>query len=602
MLLRVTCGSMPEKVHRGMLTDRLPAFAGPFVAGALAGMLVTLATLAVMAPNSPAGKTTGRDSSAQPSRDATGKRSREQSEIASREDYSPRDAAAQLQSILSTGAMPDDMGKLNNLIDKAARFDPQAALDSAMGILDPSRRRDVMRRVLTSWITSDRDGAMAAIAAIDNLALRNDLTRHAIGTLTDSNPAGAVALLKSIPTMRDDGLWRESFANWAKADSAAAIAAWDSLKHPEQRRDALRGIASTLARKDVDSAIDWAKSLKEDKDRDSAVLSVLSSATESNPLTAARHAELLKGIDGDRARETAGHIGRRLAENDVPGAIDWAEKLAPAQKDSVLREIARDVMRYDPDAAEQMLGKIQDDRQRQQMIGDLARLHMTGDPQEAMKWIAALPAGDQSAAWRQAASEWAGTRPEDAAAHVLTGTLDDTARRYMIEATAESWSRIEPASAAQWATRLGGKEGLEALGRIVDEWSRRDPQSALGFIADSTTGGQMEDLTRRAIGRWSQEKPLEAANFAANLQQSDMKTSVVQNITDNWMHEDSMGASEWVASLEPSPARDSAVTTLINRIERDDPEAAVQWAETINDPKTRDETYKRLLRRLEQDK
>jgi hypothetical protein len=515
------------------------------------------------------------------------------------EGYSPRDASARFSSVLNTPGALDDLDRLNDLIENAAKFDPEAAMEAASGIVDPARQRDVMRRVLRTWIVQDRDSAMAAIDAMENLALRADLTKFAIGTLAESNPAGAFALLKATPSLRDEDLWRESFSNWAKVDPAAAMAAWEGLTHPEERKDALRGIASALAKKDLNSAVAWARDLTNKDDRDSAVISVLHSAIEKNPLAAAENMALLKEVDSDRSREVASRIASKLAETDVPGALKWAEALPASQRDSALRSIAGNLMRFDPDEAEATINKIQDKDQRRDIYSDLARLHMTGDPKDAVKWIATLPAEDQSSAWRGAAYEWARSRPEDAAAFVLSGELDDSGRRQLIEATAEHWSRLEPESAATWASQLGGKEGREALARVVDEWSRKDPQTALGFIGNTATGEQAEDLTRRVVSRWSRDEPVEAANFALALAPSPVQESMMRDITQQWMENDSMAASQWVGSLDPGPARDSAISSLISRIERDDPEAAAQWAGTISDANAREETYKRLIRRLE---
>ncbi|MGK0185701.1 MAG: hypothetical protein ACI9R3_001480 [Verrucomicrobiales bacterium] len=573
--------------------------AAPFLVGTAVGVLGTLLAVTVTTSSSPISEV------AETARNQVKSKQKPAPEESNGDGYngfSPRDASARFSSILNTPGALDDLDRLNDLIEKAAKFDPEAAMEAASGILDPARQRDVMRRVLRTWIVQDRDSAMAAIGAMENLALRRDLTKFAIGTLADSNPAGAFALLKATPSLRDDGLWRESFSNWAKADPAAAMAAWEGLTHPEQRRDALRGIAGALARKDLNSAIDWAKDLANKDDRDSAVISVLHSAIEKNPLAAAENMALLKEVDSDRSREVAGRIASKLAETDVPAAAEWAEKLPASQRDSALRSIAGNLMRFDPDAAEEMIGKIQDKDQRRDIYSDLARLHMTGDPKDAVKWIATLPAEDQSSAWRGAAYEWARSQPQDAAAFVLSGELDDTGRRQLIEATAEHWSRLEPASAATWASQLGGKEGREALNRVVDEWSRKDPQNALDFVGNTASGDQVEDLTRRVVSRWSREEPLEAANFAQALAPSPVQESLMRDITQQWMESDSMAASGWVGSLDPGPARDSAVSSLISRIEREDPEAAAQWAGTITEPKTREDTYKRLIRQLEKEK
>lgn len=511
----------------------------------------------------------------------------------------PRDAAQQLAGALSSATTPESFGKLRVLVDQAAKFDPQGSFDTAMGVMDPTRRREIMRRVLGTWVHSDHAAALAAVDQVENLALRRDLLKFAVSTLAARNPEAAVSILSKTPSLRSDRLWQESFANYAKADPVAAMAAYRDLDHPKERQDALRGIAQTFAERDLKSAAEWADNLGEKEGQSQAILEVLRHGAESNPALAATQIGLLQKIETRDAIEIAGRIAEQWAETNVTAAVEWAERLTPEQRDYAIKEIASDVLRYDPDAAQAMASKIEDSAQRGKLYEQLARLHMSADAGEAAKWIADLPAQDQSAAWRGAATEWARTRPEEAAAFAMSEDLDPLARKQLIERSSSEWARIDPSSAATWASSIEGKEGREAVARVVETWSREDPQTAIEFVAANIQGDQLTEMTRRAIGNWTREDPAEAAGFVSTLEESKVKESVFRDVTERWMKEDSLAASEWVASLEPSPARDTAVSTLINRIERDDPEAAVQWAETITDARAREETYKRLLRRLQ---
>jgi hypothetical protein len=513
---------------------------------------------------------------------------------------SPTQASADLGNVLSREGALEDLGKLDGLIDQASKFDPEGAFGTGLEMTNPAKRRDVLRRVLSTWVLADREAAIAAVSQLENVALRRDLLKFAISSLSNKNPAGAVAILRATTSLRDDSLWQESFSNWAKSDPDAALATWQKLKHPEERKDALRGIARAFAKEDLSSAMEWAKSLDVSVDKNGAVLDILHYASESNPALAAQHIGLLGKIEGERAKEVAGRIAEEWAETDLAAAVAWTEKLPPAQRERAWREIAGDLMRYDPDAAQEMAAKIEDAEQRGRIVGELARLRMSADAAEAVKWIADLPDQDQKAGWRSAAEEWARTRPEEAAAYALSPDLDEGARRQLIESAAPQWARVDPASAAEWANQLPGESGKEALARVVDEWSRREPQAALDFIAQSSEGKQLEEMTRRAVGSWSREDPTQAATFMTGLEEGNVKDAIARDITENWMRSDSMKASEWVASLDPGPARDSAVGALIYRIERDDPAAAAQWAETIVDDRRRDETFKRLLRRIDE--
>ena len=109
-------------------------------------------------------------------------------------------------------------------------------------------------------------------------------------------------------------------------------------------------------------------------------------------------------------------------------------------------EIASELVRVDPDAAEEIARGIGDTVERHKLLGDLARLHMQVDSAEAISWISELPFQDQLAAWRSAAYEWSRTRPEEAAAFAVSGEVDPEVRQRLLESSMPHWARTARAS------------------------------------------------------------------------------------------------------------------------------------------------------------
>ena len=572
-----------------------------FVAGVALGALVTIGVVSsVRESGSGAG---GAEAGRAPSSGGAGDERTGRSSDGGYRDLTPREASAELAHALalatdSEGSMP---GELRGLIDKASKFDPQTSFDTAFALGDFDRRREALRRVLGTWVLQDREAAMAAIAGVENLALRRDLLRSAVDSLSRSRPAAAVAVLRTEPSLREGGAWQQAFSNWAKLDPAAAYTALRSLDHPEERRDALQGIAASLVYKDPGAAIAWASELPTGDERSMALHQVLRQAAGSDPILAAEQAALLGQLDERAARDVVGRIAEEWAESDLGAALAWAEELPSAQRDAAFAEIAGDLIHRDPDAAEAMAHDIEDSAGRQKLFGELARLRMAVDAEGAAEWITGLPPEDQGAAWRSAAYEWSRTRPEQAAAFAVTGDVDPATRARLVESAAPQWARTDPVAAADWALAVPGRVGESALELVVGEWSRRDPAAAIGFLGDHVGGERFQQLTRRAVSSWSQEQPAEAAGFAASFESGETKSALYRTVTDRWMRIDSMAASQWVASLEPSAERDSAVTSLIQGIERQDLETAFIWAEEISDGQRKKEMLKRLQRRLEQE-
>ncbi|MDG2124444.1 MAG: hypothetical protein P8J87_12135 [Verrucomicrobiales bacterium] len=469
----------------------------------------------------------------------------------------------------------------------------------ALAIEDRDGRRAELQGILKTWVTSDHEAALAMVEGLDNVALRRDLTQFALTTLSDESPATAVALLKTMPSLHHDQLWERSFLNWVADDPEEALEVWQGHRHPEERREALKGIAVGLAQQDTGVAIEWANGLSDPKEKREAVHQIVGRAMRTGHAHAAQYLDALAAVDRNAAVEFADTIAQRWADQDPREATEWAESLEYDQRNRALREIAHKTVHRDPAAAEGVIDRIDDGDLRRGLIADLGRLRITAGVQETARWIGGLSHEDQQAAWRGASAEWARSSPQDAAVFALSGSVDEPVRQQLIDLALPQWSRIDPAAAAEWAADLPGDSADGALQSVVEEWSASDPVATIDFLANSVQGEQLEGMTKSAVKNWSHADPSGAAAFIGGFEEGAMKDNIASEVTKTWMEKDSLAASEWVASLDSGSARDSAVVTLIHHIARDDVDAAVRWAETIGDRGKRDDTFERLLRGIE---
>lgn len=464
----------------------------------------------------------------------------------------------------------------------------------AVSLTDRGQRHGELREVLKTWIIDDQTAALQAIDNLDNPALRRDLLQFSLTTLADQSPAAAIALLESRPSVHHDHLWERAFLTWAQTDLQAAVNAWEQQQHPDERREALKGLANAFAKNDLAAALEWATTLPSPEESRRAMRQIVGGSIHRDPALAAQHIDPLTEIDREAALSYVDQIANRWGDQDRQAAIEWAETLIPEQRDRALREIAHRQLHQDPKGAQALALRIDDRDLRLGVISELGKLWMSAGPSEAAGWIQQLSSEEQQAAWRGAAPEWARTHPEQAAEFALSGDLEPAVQRRLLDTALPQWSRIAPQQAADWALELPENLRHEALEHVIQEWSAQDPHATIDFLAHAVDDDQWQSMTQQAVTRWSHNDPAQASRFVSDLEPGAVKDHAAREVASTWMRRNSVEASKWIASLDPSPARDQAVEVLIQHIQKAEPDAAILWAETITDTGRRNDLLTRL--------
>lgn len=150
-------------------------------------------------------------------------------------------------------------------------------------------------------------------------------------------------------------------------------------------------------------------------------------------------------------------------------------------------------------------------------------------------------------------------RRDPAGAMATLGTLD-LSDRLKIDIGAEMlglWTDAAPREAAAWAqqNRWPGAWG-GPVGKVAEDWSRRDPAAALDWAAGLSPGLDQTSAIVAAVSRWSR------TDFSA--------------------------VAGYVGSRPRGPARDVMVGTLAREFGQEDPAAGLRWALAVDDPAGRE--------------
>jgi hypothetical protein len=288
---------------------------------------------------------------------------------------------------------------------------------------------------------------------------RQGLIGFAIMTLADDHPQAALTLLtESADLLKEDLMSKQvissSLAKWAKDDPLAALE-WvrkNGRKFPDLIDDqAKRGLISGAAVTEVKLAFKLINELGL-KDADSAIDGIIRAAKtpEDRTLTLAALREHLATVEGQDIRTETGsnaisELARSASKDGFASASQWIAdaKFTPSELESLGKGLYHNL-----------------------------KASETG---QWIEWIGAnLPAGGSDKDIQRIVRNWT-ENDFQAAGKWLADTPEGPVKAVAIRSYAETVSRYDPETAAQWALTLpAGKGRDQTLKQIYQNWPRSD--------------------------------------------------------------------------------------------------------------------------------
>ena len=372
-----------------------------------------------------------------------------------------RDAA--LAWAKSLGDSPRQQRVYRTAVHALARRDPEAAVDLAVNIHGLAARRDAIREVTRQWFTDDPLSATAWLRSEPDHEFRDEIYRFALPLYANRDPAGSAEYFDQL--VAEHGL----------SGNLSAAAGQ---------------IAYTLARLDVDRALEWVGTIRDDATGQAAMEQLLTSVAFDDPGKAMQLVETQPTVSPG----TIADLATAFTREDPDAAFEWiARQPAEARWGAVNRALA-DLVRDDPTAAAEQLrasAEILDPTGWNRLTTraeNISRAIATTDMEGALEWAASLPDGEvRNAAIAMPLHFWLDSDPH-AASRWVSQLEDDALRQHAVSQLASSVRDSDPEAAFIWAGTLHGDERLATMRRALRTWRETDPEAARRAI-------QSADLT-----------------------------------------------------------------------------------------------------------
>lgn len=396
------------------------------------------------------------------------------------------------------------------------------------------------------------------------------------------------------------------------AEKDSVMATQQALKLPagRSRDEAMRGIASSMAKKDLGAALDWlnqsdAGEQSNDPFKSNPVTGAIGAAVNVNPAAAAQLLLDRPGLFENRqGPEQVSGLFKQWAEKDPAAATAWlaahplsethqkaaesalaqaslaklpvGEALSvwanlPADSDS-LSALTTRLLSEDPAHAVERIAQVLPEKDRADAIGSLISNLAPENFSQAMPYLKELGAWLEKNSYQ--ADRFAQFPPEEL--DELIKGLPEKAANLVRAATLENVLEGDPVQALN-IVESSGREKLDPYNasRLAVILSETEPQKASEWVAGFPEGPGKEAATRNLVANWAKFDPAAAITWLQTLppgpsrDHASLEAAKVQSLSGN-----PESAMTLAAGIQDSNDRSQATGYALQRLWRKDPVAA----------------------------
>lgn len=250
--------------------------------------------------------------------------------------WAAKDPEAAIRWALADHDGEDANPYMAGIIQSIAGNDPARATQLLSSMPRSQERGEALDQMLPHLLKQGGDATRAWIEGLQDEALRNGAMMRAADQLAATDPAGTAAWLLANPGEASQRRMDDVYSTWAAKDEAAALASMANLPAGEIRSDALRGVITSVAVRDPQTAVSMLDRYPGDVD-DRVVRNVVWHSFGSNPALAMNQIARITD-QGDRDRM----YGRSLEawmDRDANAANAWLQQ--NTVPDSVIQRLNR---------------------------------------------------------------------------------------------------------------------------------------------------------------------------------------------------------------------------------------------------------------------
>ena len=468
------------------------------------------------------------------------------------------------KAYLAAESLPGAQGFLVALGKPWAKVDPEGAANfGATHSVD----QNFLASIGAAW---GKSAPRDAIAWIDRVAPQpghGELTfliLNVIAKVEQDNPREAVDLWNRHWTHTAEWVRHNQtlrlYGNWAKQDPEAATTAVLGIRTGE-RESILTAVAAGLAQTDPQGGLAWAAHLPNSATRKMLTRDIALALAESDPAAAIAWARA--GGEESARQQVLEKALAKLAATDVTAALTASKELPPGhERDASLSTVVQAMTKTDVDQAAQLLDQIPAGPDHDSAAASICEAMSLSDPRSALDWI------DFHGSMAVLASN--------------TGIL-------------QRWFNTSRDDALKWLRALPAGENRDAAFQaLANQLARSEPAQAKAGFQQLSPEGQ-DSASSDLVKRLYEQDPVQARQWAESLPPGNAQATALDHIASEWYKQDPGEVAKWLNTLPPGQGRDSAVSAYSQALAMTDPAKAMSSAMSIDDELDRNYGVSRVV-------
>lgn len=407
---------------------------------------------------------------------------------------------------------PDRRAVMTALFSRWGEIEPKAALEYAITMKDDWSLTMTVE-VTKSWAGYNLAEARESVDKMPASMVQKAAVGGLMEKLSESDPKAAFEL--ALKTQTYSNVIDTAFSNWAESNPEEAALYADKLPPGFQRNAALRAVAASWARSDLQSALRWAEAVPAKNEpnefsTDSPLPNLLRIWMDADSESALRWLEAFPA--GEKKSDAVANLIRNIKADDY--ALPMAERLIAMAHSGEARDQAWD--RYvrswcdlDLDGALAWT-QSQSTNVQEKILPALAQKVAQQEPLRALELVASLGEAPRGKATNSVLAAWANTEPADAAAWLAKQPPEAS----LHQSVAQAWVAQDLPAATQWVNGLAdGPMKDEVILRVVSKFQSRNPQVAVAWVEGISDEAKRVEASRKLAQTWSRNDQTAARSW-----------------------------------------------------------------------------------------
>jgi hypothetical protein len=424
---------------------------------------------------------------------------------------SPREALERAQEISNLEVRTETV---NGVMRAWASRDPRTFLDY-LATLDEAARRSAASNGFWYQIASSAPELALDRADLWPPDLRGPVTMSAIGAIAQRDPLAAYARAQQMPQGQERRQLVQQIAqSFAQHDADAALAWSRSLQPPEP--EAFTAVVTAIGQKDPLRAFDLAAAIGTQRERQDAMIQVVTTATLRDPAQSVALLDRALALPNNQDRQSLVQIILSTwAEREPARAADWLVANAERAPPGAVNTVASAYARHDLEQAASYASRVPS-QLRGSWLNGVAGMYAQANPQAALQWIEQFRGSPEYDAAALAVIMPASRSDPEAAARAAESLSREDYRRSAVMQVASSWAQRDAARAAAWASGVSDPTAQQsAVGVIASMWSQQDPAAARAWVLGLPAGHGRDGALLSLISSTAQTTIPDDSLFAA---------------------------------------------------------------------------------------